>query len=125
MIFVGKWRKGPTGLEATIFNEAKTPSGGEVNIASNSTIRDFFSFLSREYSKELEQWLSGQGYVRRKTSVTTVHWSDETWKVPSNTRKGVEYEVTRQGDRLSCGCQGFGYRGTCSHVDQIRKQEGL
>ena len=47
---------------------------------------------------------------------------NETWLVPGS--KGAEYTVTRNGDKWSCECVGFGFRATCKHVN-AKKAEVL
>lgn len=47
-------------------------------------------------------------------------YSKSRWvvKVPSNTSKGVLYEVTFPPEvKPKCSCEGFAWRGKCSHVN--------
>lgn len=43
----------------------------------------------------------------------------KTWEVEGS--KGKIYKVVLDFGRYSCSCPGFSFRGTCKHVDSIRK----
>lgn len=46
----------------------------------------------------------------------------ETWVMKGS--KGSSYLVTRNGDKWSCECPGWNFRGQCKHVNE-KKQEVL
>ena len=54
--------------------------------------------------------------------------AEEKSQAPRNGRlfkvksKDKEYLVELIGNRLSCSCIGFGYRGKCKHVDAVRNK---
>ena len=36
--------------------------------------------------------------------------------------KGAHYTVRAQSGRYSCTCPGFGWRGKCKHIEQVKKE---
>ena len=47
--------------------------------------------------------------------ITTPHW-----KVKSDS--GKEYIVQKIGNKYSCNCVGYGYRGKCKHSEQVKQE---
>ncbi|MEM2747323.1 MAG: SWIM zinc finger family protein [Candidatus Caldarchaeum sp.] len=49
-----------------------------------------------------------------------------TWTVPSQSNPSVKYTVVFDGERFSCSCPDFMYRGReCKHVYAVKLSEGL
>ena len=49
---------------------------------------------------------------------------DDEWSVTSTKGRNT-YSIKRVNNNYSCTCSGFGFRGKCKHVDQIKFQEDL
>lgn len=53
----------------------------------------------------------------------TVHQITATeYKVDSHTAKGIQYRVLLHSEGATCECKGYGYRGTCSHIDEVMQE---
>lgn len=47
----------------------------------------------------------------------------EIIKIPSKTHPGVTYTITLTGQKATCDCEGFRFRGRCSHTDDALQME--
>ncbi|MGA2412741.1 MAG: hypothetical protein ABSG46_20455 [Candidatus Binataceae bacterium] len=82
----------------------------EVVICQSHTIWDVLNFLGSEYTDVMQKWIAAHA---PENKVIHVKWADVIFDVPSRTRGDRMHIVTKQGDRWSCTCEGYGYRGTC------------
>jgi len=48
---------------------------------------------------------------------------DKKWKVKSNTSAKVTYDVRRHKGMWTCNCQGYTFRGFCTHIKEKQKKE--
>jgi hypothetical protein len=46
---------------------------------------------------------------------------ENQFEVPSHTDPHTTYTVLLGATASSCTCKGYGYRRTCSHIDEVRK----
>lgn len=43
------------------------------------------------------------------------------WEVPSDSRKGDTYTVTKEGNHYNCSCVGFSFRKSCRHINKVKE----
>ena len=55
-----------------------------------------------------------------KRPVSPVDASVRSWAVVGS--KGAHYTVRASHGRYSCTCAGFGWRGKCKHIEQVKKE---
>lgn len=48
---------------------------------------------------------------------------NKTWQVKSDSRKGGFYTVDLTNGHYSCTCQGFVYRKSCRHINNVKQKE--
>jgi hypothetical protein len=53
---------------------------------------------------------------------SSINPTEEVQKTVISKRTGEEYTVRFSGRYWSCTCMGFGFRGRCKHVEEIKKQ---
>jgi hypothetical protein len=104
-------------MMTTIWQDGKPNE--EVVIAMQHNVWDFLNFLGKEYSEIVGKWIAAHGSGGK---LIYVKWADTVYDVLSS-RSSQTYIVTVQGERWTCECQGYGYRGTCRHITEC--QEGL
>ena len=62
-----------------------------------------------------------QSYAKTlQSSEETLQLDTPHWKVKSDS--GKEYIVQKIGNKYSCNCVGYGYRGKCKHSEQIKQE---
>ena len=62
-----------------------------------------------------------QSYAKTlQSSEETLQLTTPHWKVKSDS--GKEYIVQKIGNKYSCNCVGYGYRGKCKHSEQVRME---
>jgi len=74
----------------------------------------------RKFEKVVHKGL--QSFAKTLQSEASVELTTPHWKVKSDS--GKEYIVQKIGDKYSCNCIGYGYRGKCKHSEQIAKEQG-
>ena len=55
-----------------------------------------------------------------KRHVSPVDASVRSWAVVGS--KGAHYTVRANHGRYTCTCPGFGWRHTCKHIEQVKKE---
>jgi hypothetical protein len=90
-------------------------SNGEITVFKkplpmDTRRRKFVKVVHKELQKV------AKNFKVEETEITTPHW-----KVKSDS--GKEYIVQKIGDKYSCNCVGYGYRGKCKHSEQVMKED--
>lgn len=58
--------------------------------------------------------------MERKRSESPSDASERVWAVVGS--KGAHYTVRANHGRYTCTCPGFGWRGKCKHIEQVKKE---
>ena len=90
---------------------------GESTSGKISTLRNRFKKISTGGTTSRNSSTSSSS-----TNNTNSSGTRSTFTRRSNTTPGLTYTVAFRNGNFTCECKGFEYRGTCSHVDSVRKQ---
>ena len=74
------------------------------------------SVISLDHVTSLVYDDGSQGVVSERPKIEVM-----VWQVPSDSRKGGTYTVTKEGKHYHCTCVGFGFRKFCRHVNKVKE----
>jgi hypothetical protein len=72
-----------------------------------------FAEIESLYEKELEVRRAKHKEIEESMTTKQV-------EVVSNSDPTKKYMVTVYDDKLECTCKGYSFRGTCSHINQVK-----
>jgi len=124
----GKWERTALGIEAPVKLQTENVDV-RVVVAMPDQVWALLSFIESEWPEIAVKWRDVREHPDKYDTVSTMLGAPPTlrqWSVPSNSDRTKRYQVTLRGGRFTCECDGFGYRGMCSHikaVDQLLAKE--